>query len=124
MKIYLNYNDKKFNLKVKKCNLFEKFSGLMFTHRENAKALLFDFKKLDRAGIHSCFVFFPFVAVWLDDKNNIIEKKIVKPFNFLVLPKKNFNKLIEIPINDKYKGIVKLLCSQSHSVLISQNCPL
>jgi hypothetical protein len=55
-------------------------------------------------------VFFPFVAIWLDDKNKIIDLKVVKSFNFSVSPNKSFCKLVEIPINNKYKKIVKLLC--------------
>ena len=107
MKINLKYKKKKFEIDVKVCNWFEKFSGLMFVRKEKARALLFDFKKPVRQAIHSYFVFFPFVAIWLDDKERIIEVKFVKPFNFFVRPKKDFCKLIEIPVNEEYKRIVK-----------------
>lgn len=100
----------------KLCNGFERFLGLMFTRRKKAKALLFDFKKPTKITIHSCFVFFPFIALWLDDKDKVIDLRIVKPFNLYVSPKKSFHKLIEIPINKEYSRIIKLLCSQSHSL--------
>ncbi len=112
MKIDLKYRDKKFKLEVKKCNLFWIIRGLMFTQRERAIALLlFDFKESVKLKIHSYFVFFPFIAVWLDDKNKILKKRIVQPFTFLVRPEKPFSKLIEIPMNKKYRKIVGLLCS-------------
>jgi uncharacterized membrane protein (UPF0127 family) len=108
-KILLSYKDKKFEINLKFCNWFEKFSGLMFTQREKAKALLFDFKKPKKIAIHSCFVFFPFIALWLDDKNRIVNLKLVRPFTFFIFPKKHFSKLIEIPFNKRYQKIVKLL---------------
>jgi uncharacterized membrane protein (UPF0127 family) len=107
MKINFNYKNKKFSLEVKKCNLFEAIRGLMFRRRESAPALLlFDFKKPKKMKIHSCFVFFPFVALWLDDKNNVIEIRTVKPWKFYVLPEKKFRRLIEIPVNKKYSKLL------------------
>ncbi len=101
---------KKIKLKVKKCGLFGMFRGLMFRLRENAPALLlFNFKKFRRLKIHSLFVFFPFIAIWLDDKNKITEIRKVNPWEFCVLPKKKFCKLVEIPINKKYSEIVSFL---------------
>ena len=108
-KIKLNFKKQEFEIDLKVCNLFEKFSGLMFKKREKAQALLFEFKKPTKMKIHSLFVFFPFVAMWLDDKNKIIDLKIVKSFNFSVSSNKSFCKLVEIPINNKYKKIVELL---------------
>lgn len=107
MEIEIFSNKRKIRLKVQKCNLFGMFRGLMFRRRENAPALLlFDFKKSLRIKIHSWFVFFPFLAVWLDDKNKIVEKRLVKPWKFLVLPRKKFMKLVEIPLNKKYIGVI------------------
>ncbi len=117
MEIGLKHKNKKINLEVEKCNLFEMFRGLMFRRREKAPALLlFDFKKSLRMKIHSWFVFFPFIAIWLDDKNKILEIKKIKSWRFLVFPKKSFCRLIEIPINKRYEKIVGLFCSQSHSL--------
>lgn len=108
-KVFFKCKGKEFNFEVGVCNSFEKFSGLMFTKKENASALLFEFKKPVRMSIHSLFVFFPFVAIWFDDQNKIIDLKFVDGVRFSVSPKKSFSKLIEIPLNKKYSEIVKLL---------------
>ncbi len=109
-KIGLKYKGKIININARVCNLFLMTKGLMFTKREKARALLlFDFKKPLSMKIHSYFVFSPFLAVWLDDRGNVLEKKIVKPFTLAVSPKKPFNKLIEIPINQRYSQIIRLL---------------
>lgn len=84
-----------------------KIKGLMFTRRKNARALLFDFPEQTTIAIHSFFVFFPFLALWLDDKNDILEFKIVRPFVPYVKPKKSFSRLLEIPLNEKYKETAK-----------------
>lgn len=108
-KISLIFRGKKINLGLKVCNSFEKFTGLMFTSKEKANALLFDFKNPTRIGIHSWFVFFPFIAIWLNESGKVIEIRRVSPFTSLVKPERKFTKLIEIPINVKYNGVVKLL---------------
>jgi uncharacterized membrane protein (UPF0127 family) len=81
----------------------------MFSRKEKAKALLFDFNKPCREAIHSLFVFFPFIATWLDSKGKIIVIRKIKPFTPLVSIKKSYSMIIEIPINKKYNDIVKLL---------------
>jgi len=96
-------------LDVKKCNGLHRFKGLMFSRKEKAKALLFDFNKPCREAIHSLFVFFPFIVVWLNNKGKVIEIRKVKPFTLSVSIKKSYSKIIEIPINKKYRNIVKLL---------------
>ena len=106
--ISLKYNKKIINLKVKKCNFFEKLRGLMF-RRRNTENLLFEFKKPGKTKIHSFFVFFPFVVVWLDNDNKIVEIRIVKPFTFYINSKKSFKKIIEIPMNEKNSKTIKSL---------------
>lgn len=101
------YKKKKISLDLKKCNFFKKIFGLMFTKKEKAKALLFEFKK--PAALHSYFVFFPFIAIWLDKNNKVVGIKKIKPFTFHIKPKKNFTKIIEIPINKKYEDILRKL---------------
>lgn len=108
-KIELNHKGKKIELEAKVCNFFERFKGLMFISKEKAKALLFDFKKPVRIPIHSFFVFFPFLVVWLNNENKIIEIRFVKPFNCPIHSKENFSKILEIPMNKKYKGIIRIL---------------
>jgi len=107
MKIGLN--KKKFEIDLKVCNWFERFSGLMFIQRKKAKALLFDFKEPIRIAIHSYFVFFPFIALWLDDKDRVVDLKTIRPFTLIVYPKKSFYKLVEIPLNKKYEKITKII---------------
>jgi uncharacterized membrane protein (UPF0127 family) len=108
--IKVGFKKKRINLAVEDCNAFRKFSGLMFSRREKARILLFSFKKKQSIAIHSFFVFYPFVAIWLDKKNKITELKVVKPFNPYVSSKKLAFKLVEIPINNKNKKILSFLC--------------
>ena len=98
--------NKKITLKLKKCNVFGHAIGLML-RTKNTFPLLFEVKK--PMAIHSFFVFFPFVAVWLDKNNKVIEMRKVNPFTLNVLPKKHFAKLIEIPINKKNEKLLKIL---------------
>lgn len=112
-KITLNIRNKNFSLEVQQCkNIFSKLRGLMFRRRENASAMLFNFKNPVRIAIHSLFVFFPFVAIWIDSDGKIIEKKIVSPFHFRIYPGKNFTKIIEIPFNKKYSKIVDFVVEE------------
>ena len=102
--------DKRINIgKVKKVNCIGKVVGLMFSRRQKANSLLFEFKKPTKMKIHSFFVFFPFLAIWTDDKNNVLALKEVKPFKLSIGIKKSFSKLVEIPINKKYKKAIELL---------------
>jgi len=94
---------------VKKLSEFGKGIGLMFHSREKCPAMLFEFPCPTTMKIHSLFVFFSFAAIWTDDKNKIIEMKIVKPFRLSVSCKKSFYKLVEIPLNTEYKKEIKLL---------------
>jgi len=107
-KISLNFKGKSLKLNVTICNSFRKFSGLMFKSRDT-EILLFEFSKNTEIRIHSFFVFFPFFAIWIDDKNKIVQIKKVKPFTFSVRPKESFRKILEIPINEKNREILKLL---------------
>ena len=103
-----SYGNKRLRINIKKCNSFQKISGLMFKSK-NTSALLFEFPKKTKMAIHSFFVFSPFYAIWLDENNKLIEIKKIKPFTFHVKPTKPFSKLLEIPINNKYKEIIKVL---------------
>ncbi|MFH1801552.1 MAG: DUF192 domain-containing protein [archaeon] len=108
-KVGLLYRGRRKFLKVKQLSLFGRFAGLMFCRRRNSRALLFNFKKPVKNAIHSLFVFFPFFAVWIDDKNKIIEISLVKPFSISVCPKNSFTKLIEIPVKEEYREILEFL---------------
>lgn len=104
MKIF--YKKKSINIDVKRVSFLGRFSGLMFKSREN-KNLLFEFRKDVNLSIHSFFVFFSFIAVWLDGKNMVIKWKIVKPFTVAVKSKKPFRKLVEIPFNNSNSRILR-----------------
>ncbi|MCW8966649.1 MAG: DUF192 domain-containing protein [Candidatus Pacearchaeota archaeon] len=105
-KYTINYKNKKIELKIKKVSFFGKGIGLMF-RTKNTKNLLFELSKDTKRAIHSYFVFFDFLAIWLDKNNKVIEYKIIEPFELSISPKKEFRKLIEIPINDKNREIIK-----------------
>jgi uncharacterized membrane protein (UPF0127 family) len=108
-RIIIKYKKRKIKIIAEDCNFLKKFTGLMFSRRQSSRALLFNFKKKQKIIIHSFYVFYPFIAIWLDDKNSIVDLKIVNPFSPLISNKKIAFKLVEIPINDYYKGIVKIL---------------
>jgi len=107
---------RKISLNVKKVSFFGEVIGLMFSSREKSQALLFDFKKKCRISLHSLFVFYKFLVVWFDENNKIVDVKIVKPFRLSVLPNKKFVKLLEIPVNNKYSKIVKILVGKFRKV--------
>ncbi len=110
-KISFNYRKKNIGLDVRVCGFFEKFSGLMFKKKQKAEALLFEFKNSNNTKIHSFFVFFSFVAVWLDKEGRVLGVRKVKPFRISVSVSgnKNFTRLVEIPFNNKYSKTVKFL---------------
>jgi len=110
IKIGLKFKARKIEIdNVKKLNKFEKGMGLMFRCRDKCPAMLFKFKNPTRMNIHSLFVFFPFVVIWLDNKNKVVDMKIVKPFRILVSCKKSFYKILEIPLNKRYQKQIKFL---------------
>lgn len=109
----IKFKNKKIEILVKEVSELGKVRGLMFRRREKSRALLFNFSKDVTMKIHSWFVFFPFVAIWLDEKNNVLDFKIVNSWVFSILPStKNFRKLIEIPFNKRYSKILKSLDGQ------------
>ena len=102
----INFKNKKVNIPVKKVSELGKIIGLMFK-KKTTDNLLFEFNKKTSLRIHSYFVFFDFLAIWLDKGNRVLEWKIVKSFTPSIKPKKSFFKLIEIPFNKKNEEIVK-----------------
>lgn len=102
----IKYKRRKIRIDAHKVSELGKYIGLMFRDKES-KNLLFEFNKECRIGIHSFFVFFPFLIIWLDAKNNVIEFRIIKPFNFFIRPAKNFRRFIEVPLNLKNLKIIK-----------------
>jgi len=81
---------------MKKAKGIWKYLGLMF-RTDKTNPIEFDFDKPVLMPIHSCFVFFPFKAIWhLEDGTK--EERIIFPFEFNVKPSKKFTKLVEIPL--------------------------
>jgi len=109
MKAKLTYKKKEFTIDLKKCKGIKKGFGLMFTSKKRAKPLLFEFKKPARTSIHSWFVSFPFVAIWLDENNKVLDYEVVYPFRSRVMPSVKYTKLIEVPLTSKYAVIMKFL---------------
>lgn len=83
--------------------------GLMFRSKKHARALLFEFSHPVKHKIHSLFVWFPFVAIWLNQKDQVIEKKVVRPWRLSVGVRKPFTRLIEVPINYFYRREIEHL---------------
>ena len=106
-KISIFQNNKKVVFSVKRVSFFGKFSGLMLRTR-HTKRLLFDFKTEKIRAMHSFFVFFSFLILWLDKDKNVIDKEIVKPFRTRVVPNKRFRYAVEIPMNKENKKIISL----------------
>ncbi|HLC53477.1 MAG TPA: hypothetical protein VJK03_02950 [Candidatus Nanoarchaeia archaeon] len=107
----LSYKHKKIPINAKSISFLRKFSGLMFRTR-STENLLFDFSANTKTPIHSFFVFFPFLAIWLDAENRVIECRIVKPFSTAIRPGRAYRKLIELPFNDANAAIIELLVGE------------
>lgn len=102
-RIYIKKDSKRLSFDVLRCEGLSKVLGLMFKKRNDAVPLLFDFS--DNLFIHSFFVTFPFLAIWLDE-DEIIKTEMVNPFTFMVRSPKGSNRLIEMPIADNYDRIL------------------
>lgn len=105
-KISFDFRGRKFSFTAKKCSIFS--SGLMFRSRKT-RPCLFKFPKPNKFKITSFFVFFPFLAIWLDDKNKVLEIKVVGPFTFEITPKHPSSRLLEVPLNRENAREVKFL---------------
>jgi uncharacterized membrane protein (UPF0127 family) len=119
-KIYLKIKGEKILIKGKELNYLEQFIGLMFKKRNKADILIFNFKKPSIIRIHSLFVFFPFITIFLDEKKNLVDLKLIKPFKILYLPKK-IKTFIEIPLNKKNKIFISKILEKfkNKKVLLS-----
>ena len=115
MKIKISDAGRTLDLNVKETGFFSRGTGLMFKTK-NTESLLFNFSKNSRAKFTGMFVFFPFLMLWLDEGNNVVEKKIVKAFEFSVRPKKSFRKVVEVPVNAKNRDIISFFVGRSRNV--------
>lgn len=79
-------------------SFWRRFRGLMFRRKfPPGKAMLFDFKKLGRHGVHMSFMWFPIDLVYLDSDFKVVEVRArLKPWRFY-RPKALAKYLIELP---------------------------
>ncbi len=89
---------------IKRVSWLGKYFGLMF--RKNSQALLFDFSKPCRRGIHSFFCN-PFIAVWFLG-GKVQEYKVIDSWHWYIAPEKEFDKLLEIPLTERYMRLLEL----------------
>jgi len=106
-KIVVNFSGKKIKIDVKKINMFSMGLGLTF-RTKNTKNILFEFYKDVRISITSIFVFFPFLVIWLDANNKVIDYELVRPFVPAIKPRKKFRKFVELPANSVNKEVISL----------------
>ena len=115
MEIKVFNGKKSLNLHVKKTGQFSRGLGLMFKTR-NTESLLFNFHKDVRVSFTGLFVFFPFLVLWLDGKNKVVDKRIVRPFELSVKARIGFRRVVEVPVNDENKEILKFFVEKSRKV--------
>ncbi len=106
----VRHKGRKINIPVRRTGFFRRGTGLTFRTR-NTDNLLFDFdESVDPgsifAAVTSWFVFFPFLILWLDEDNTVVEKKIVRPFSLSFRPSRPFRKFVEVPFNEKNRQIL------------------
>jgi len=101
-------NNKKLDIKI--CSgFFSKSKGLMFSRKlKNNEALLFEFDREGNWLIHMFFVFFPIDVVWLDRNMKVVDVKIGRPFDFLLVPRKKSKYVLELNANSGIKVSDKL----------------
>lgn len=112
MRAVLNFKGNKIEIPdVVKVSGFKKYTGLMFKDI-NTSALLFEFPQATQQPIHSFFC--PdFFAIWLDENNKILEYKLVFSNRSLIKPEKEYKKLLEIPLNEKYSSLTKVFLGKT-----------
>ena len=72
----------------------------MFKNK-NTDNLLFSFSSDRNISFTSLFVFFPFLIVWIDEKNKVLGKRLAKPFEPVIMARYNYRKVVEIPMNKR-----------------------
>ncbi|MDD5224691.1 MAG: DUF192 domain-containing protein [bacterium] len=89
----IEINQKK--IEVECCRGFwNVFRGLMFSRRKNI-LLVLPREGRNRAAIHSFFVFFPFQAVFINSRNEVVDSKRMKPFR-VFRPRKPASHVLEV----------------------------
>ncbi len=84
-------------------SIIGKFFGLMFSKRKN---LLFVFNKESIVGIHNFFVFYTIKLVFLSNKKEVVDVKVLKPFRTYT-PRKKARFIIELSTPESIKLNIK-----------------
>ena len=108
MKFEFLSKNRRFYSDVRERKFLGKMIGLMFKSR-NTSNMLFSFSKDVYFSLHSWFVFFPFLCLWLDDRKRVIEMKVIMPFSTRILPNKAYRYVLELPFNDGNMEIINSL---------------
>ena len=103
----VKYNNKKIRIDAREVKGFGTVSGLMFKSKNTGNLF---FRKV--FGIHSFFVFFDFLAVWLNSDGDVLKVDVVKPFSFNINSPEGYRGLIEIPINNRNRKNIELLVGE------------
>lgn len=111
--IKVRYKRKSMYIDVNETGFFTRGIGLMFRSKET-KNLVFYFNRPVKLSITAYFVFFPFLAIWLDKNNRVIHKEVVKPWKLALKPKKSFYTLVEVPINSKNAQIIEFFVGKGN----------
>lgn len=102
--ISIYHKKRSITIDVKKVSFLGKIRGLMF--QRSSKPLLFVFNGRRKNPLHSWFVFFPFLVIWLDEKNRVLETRIIRRWSLYIAPRKPFVKVVEIPYTANYDRII------------------
>ncbi|MBI5803385.1 hypothetical protein HY448_01735 [Candidatus Pacearchaeota archaeon] len=100
MEIY--FKSRKIKIQVEKVSIYS--TGLIF-RTKNASNLFFNTKGKNLA-LTALFVFFPFLILWIDKKNKVVDFKIARPFTTRITSKRDFYSIVEIPFNSKNTRII------------------
>ncbi|PIO08458.1 hypothetical protein COU59_01585 [Candidatus Pacearchaeota archaeon CG10_big_fil_rev_8_21_14_0_10_34_12] len=109
--VVINHKGKKINIPAKKVSFFS--TGLIF-RTKNTKNLWFRNLPKGNFSLTSLFVFFPFLVLWLDEKNNVIDTRIAGPFKLSIKTKRIFSSIIEIPLNKRNIKIINFFVGKGN----------
>ena len=75
----------------------QRYFGMMFRSK-NTEPIYWDFGEEVNVKLHTFFVFFPVRIIWKDKNLNVIEERIVQPWQHSQTPSKPFRYIEEYPI--------------------------
>jgi len=107
-RIQFYFKGKKISLEARECSFLRKGFGLMFRTNKTDN-LIFSFPRNINSSLTSWFVFFPFLAIWLNSEGKIISLRVINPFTLTIKSEKKFRKVLEIPLNRDNMALVRFL---------------